>query len=54
MCWSEMGGQSNGFEMRLKPSTLREGSCSEVEERVSREKMDNTLYKNSYVSFFHM
>lgn len=43
-----MGGQLNGFEMRLKPSASREGASSENEERVriySREKLESTLCK---------
>lgn len=52
-----MGGQLNGFEMRLKPSASREGAWSEFGERVriySREKLESTLCIKNHVSFFHM
>lgn len=57
MGWSVMGGQLNGFEMRLKPSASRGSPWSEFGERVriySREKLDNTFCTSNHVSFFHM
>lgn len=52
-----MGGQLNGFEMRLNPSASRGGAWFEFEDRVriySREKLDSTLCTNNPVSLFHM
>ena len=52
-----MGGQLNGFEMRLNPSASRGGAWLEFEERVriySREKLESTRCTNNHVSLVHM